>query len=149
MWEGSGHQRAHCRIYLLRAHPILPVILSKLFQLSLLYKRVPTGFGCSYIVPLPKSNDSISKAESCEYFRVIAICPIISKLFEYRFIEKYGEYLSTDNKQFGFKKGLDCNHAIYTVERVVDRFIKGEIQLICSLLISAKLSIRRITMPYS
>jgi len=27
----------------------------------------------------------------------IAICPIISKLFEYCFIEKYGEYLSTDN----------------------------------------------------
>jgi len=77
--------------HLLRAHPVLPVILSKLFQLSLLCKRVPTSFGYSYIVPLPKSNDSISKAKSCEDFMGLAICPIISKLFEYRFTEKYGE----------------------------------------------------------
>jgi len=36
-----------------------------------------------------------------------------------------GEFLSTDNKQFGFKKGLGCNHAIYTVRHIVERFIKG------------------------
>jgi len=42
----------------------------------------------------------------------MAIRPIISKLFEYCFIEKYGEYLSTDNKHSKFKKGLGCNHAI-------------------------------------
>ena len=49
--------------HLLRSHPILPVISSKLFQLILLHKLVPTGFGYSYIVPLPKSNACISKAE--------------------------------------------------------------------------------------
>jgi len=62
---------------------------------------------------------------TCEDFRGIAISPIISKLFEYCFIEKFGEFLSTDSKQFGFKKGMGCNHAIYTVRQVVDRFIKG------------------------
>jgi len=50
---------------------------------------------------------------------------IISKLFEYRFIEKFGEFLFTDSKQYGFFKGMGCNHAIYTVRQVVDRFIKG------------------------
>ena len=88
--------------HLLRSHPILPVILSKLFQLILLHKSVPTGFGYSYIVPLPKSHDCISKAMTCEDFRGIAISPIISKLFEYCLIEKFGEFLSTDSKQFGF-----------------------------------------------
>ena len=44
---------------------------------------------------------------------------------EYCFIEKFGEFFSTDNKQFGFKKGMGCNHAIYTVHQVVERFIKG------------------------
>ena len=39
--------------------------------------------------------------------------------------KKFGEFLSTDSKQFGFKKGMGCNHAIYTVRQVVDRFIKG------------------------
>ena len=101
------------------------ISLSKLFQLILLHKLVPTGFGYSYIVPLPKSNDCISKAMTCEDFRGIAISPIISKLFEYCFIEKFGEFLSTDSKQFGFKRGMGCNHAIFTVRQVVDRFIKG------------------------
>jgi len=111
--------------HLLRSHPILPVILSRLYQLILLHKLVPTGFGYSYIVPLPKSNDCISKSMTCEDFRGIAISPIISKLFEYCFIEKLGEFLSTDNKQFDFKKWMGCSHAIFTVRQVVDRFIKG------------------------
>jgi len=74
---------------------ILSVILSKLFQLILLRKLVPTGFGYSHIVPLPKSNDCISKVMTCEDFRGIAISPILSNLFEYCFIEKFGEFLST------------------------------------------------------
>ena len=120
--------------HLLRSHPILPVILSKLFQLILLHKFVPTGFGYSYLVPLPKSNDCISKAMTYENFRGIAISPIISKLFEYCFIDKFGEFLSTDKKQFGFKKGMSCNHAIYTVRQVVERFIKaGNTVNLCSI----------------
>jgi len=54
---------------------------------------------------------------TCEDFRGIAISPIISKLFEYCFIEKFGEFLSTDSKQFGVRKGMGCNHAIYTVRQ--------------------------------
>ena len=111
--------------HLTRAHPVLPVILSKLFRLILLCRRVPSGFGHSYIVPIPKSRDSVTKALTCEDFRGIAISPTISKLFEYCFIEKFGEYLSTDSKQFGFKKGVGCNHAIYTVRRIVERLING------------------------
>jgi len=110
---------------LFRAHPILSLILDKLFQLILKCKLVPTGFGYSYVVPLPKLNAGITKVVTCEDFRGIAISPVISRLFEYCFIEKFGEYLWTDNKQFGFKKGLGCNHAIYTVHQIVKRFTKG------------------------
>ena len=89
--------------HILRSHPILPVILSKLFQLILLHKLVPTCFGYSCIVPLPKSSDCISKTMKCEDFRGIAISPIISKLFEYCFIEKFDEFLSS-SKTIWFKK---------------------------------------------
>ena len=110
MRKSSKHKRAHCRTltsstsyeHLLRAHPILPVIFSKLFHLIILCRRVPAGFGCSYIVPLPKSKDSITKTMTCDDFRSIAISPVISTLFEYCFIEKFGEFLSTDSRQFGF-----------------------------------------------
>jgi len=83
--------------HLIRAHPILPVVLSKLFMLILLCKQVPAGFGHSYIVPLPKLKDCITKVMSCEDFRGIAISAIISKVFEYCFIEKFGKFI-TDNE---------------------------------------------------
>jgi len=37
----------------------------------------------------------------------------------------FGEFLSADDKQFGFKKGLSCNYAIYAARHIVERFIKG------------------------
>jgi len=111
--------------HLLQAHPLLQVILGKLFQLILLCKQVPAGFGHSYIVPVPKPKDCFTKALTCEDFRGIAISPIISKLFEYCLKEKFTEFLQTNNNQFGFKKGIGCNHAIYTVRNVVERFTKG------------------------
>ena len=36
--------------HLIKAHPILPVIISKLFRLIVLSRHIPTGFGYSYIV---------------------------------------------------------------------------------------------------
>jgi len=99
--------------------------MGKLFQLILLCKQVPAGFGHSYIVPVPKPKDCITKALTCEDFRGIAISPIILKLLEYYLKEKFTEFLQTNNNQFGFKKGIGCNHAIYTVRNVVERFTKG------------------------
>jgi len=73
----------------------IQVILGKLFQLILLCKQVPAGFGHSYIVPVPKPKDCITKALTCEDFRGIAISLIISKLFEYCLKEKFIEFLQT------------------------------------------------------
>lgn len=111
--------------HLIRAHPILPVILSKLFRLILLCRHVPAGFRYSYIVPIPKSSDSTTKSMTCEDFRGIAISPVVSKVFEYCLIEKCGEFLSTDHCQFGFKTGIGCNEAIFTVRKTVERYIKS------------------------
>ena len=33
---------------------------------------------------------------------------------------KFGKYLYTDENQFGFKKGVGCTHAIYTVHKIVE-----------------------------
>jgi len=116
---------------LIRAHPIFPVILSKIFKLILLCKQVPAGFGHSYIVPLPKLKGCITKVMSCEDFRYIAISVIISKVFEYCFIEKFSEFISTDNKQFGFKKGWVVA-MLYTLSAMLlSASLKEGIQLIC------------------
>jgi len=37
-------------------------------------------------------------------------------------LDSYGEYLWSSDLQFGFKKGIGCNHALYTVRSVVEHF---------------------------
>ena len=38
---------------------------------------------------------------------------------------KFQSVFATEDNQFGFKKNLSCNHAIYTVRNVVDRYVNG------------------------
>jgi len=45
--------------HLMFSHPILPVILSKLFRLILLTQYVRTGFKYSYLVPIPKPRNAL------------------------------------------------------------------------------------------
>jgi len=79
-------------------HPILSVILSKLFQLIMLTQHVHSGFKLSYIVPIPKVKDTLSTAIKCDNFRGIAINPILSKVFEHCILEQYHSFLySSDN----------------------------------------------------
>ena len=78
----------------------------------------------SYIVPLPKSKDYVSKPLSCEDFRGIAHS-VFAKVFEYCFLQKFGDYLYTDSKQFGFKKSIGCNHAISSVRCVIEQLTTG------------------------
>jgi len=84
-------------------------------------RHVHVWFGHSYIVPLPKSKDYVSKPLSCEDFRGIAISFVIAKVFEYCFLQKFGDYLYTDSKQFG----MGCNHAINTVRCVIEQLTKA------------------------
>ena len=42
---------------------------------------------------------------------------------EYCFLECFQSLLVTEKNQFGFKKGISCSHAIYTVREFVDRHV--------------------------
>jgi len=71
-------------------------------------RYIPRGFKCSYIVPIPKMKDFRARALTCDDFRGIAISPVLSKVFEYCFLERYQSFLTSSESQFGFKKGLGC-----------------------------------------
>jgi len=86
---------------------------------------VPIGFGLNYTVPIPKVKDCRSKALTCDEFRGIAISSIMSIIFEHCILDKLKFFLSTDDNQFGFKEGLGCSNAIYTVKNIVGHLIKG------------------------
>ena len=81
--------------------------------------------GESYTVPIPKLNDCRTKSLSVDDFRGIAISAVISKVFEYCILDRFQSFLSTVDNQFGFKKGLSCSHAIFTVRSLVERFNSG------------------------
>jgi len=53
-------------------------------------------------------------------FRGIAISPIISKVFEHCFLNKFQPLLASSENQFGFKKGCGCNNAIHTLRQVIE-----------------------------
>ena len=59
-------------------------------------------------------------------FRGISISPVISKLFEMAILDRFSVYLTTSDHQFGFKKNLNCRHAIYYVRNVVEKFVKND-----------------------
>ena len=82
----------------------------------------------SYIVPIPKIKDCRTKAMSCGDFRGIAICPLLSKVYEHCLLWQLQTFIKSEDNQFGFKKGVGCSHAIYTTRHIVDRWFPRALQ---------------------
>ena len=68
------------REHVKHAHPILLSLLTKLFNLMLLYQYVPSSFGCSIIIPILKPGKPSDRADS---YRGISLNSIFSKIFEH------------------------------------------------------------------
>jgi len=62
---------------------------------------------------------------TCYDFRGIAVSPIISNVFEYCILEQFDKFLTSCDVQFGFKKGLGCRNAIYTVHKIVENWLSS------------------------
>jgi len=115
------------------SHPIVVSILTKLFNLFLSFGHIPSSFGMSYTVPIPKINCH-TRAFTVNDFRGISISPVISKLFEMAVIDRFSDYFDTSDNQFGFKKHLGCREAIYTVRNVIETYISnGSTVNVCTL----------------
>jgi len=46
-------------------------------------------------------------------------------VFEVCILEVYGDYFTTSDLQYGFKKRVGCSHALYTVKAIVQHFTSG------------------------
>jgi hypothetical protein len=88
-------------------HQIIVIILSKMFNLFIELGNVPHGFGASYTVPIARYNCR-TRALSVDDFRGISISPVISELFELAILDRFGDFFTTSDHQFGFKKIIDC-----------------------------------------
>jgi len=99
--KAAGHDGLVCE-HITNAHPILVVIIKKLFNLMLQYEYVPDGFGIVIMIPILKASVN-NKSHSTDHYRGISINQIISKLFEMRLLSIFNTHLVSSKRKFGFK----------------------------------------------
>jgi len=99
------------------------VILVLLLNAMLIHGVVPSMFGVGIIIPLIKGHNMDSS--SSDNYRGITLSVHISKVLEMCILDIYGNYFVTSDLQFGFKKRVGCNHALYAVQSVVRHFTNG------------------------
>ena len=90
--------------HLLHVHPILTLILTKLFRAMALHSYVPEQFGRGIIIPLVKNK--CGDVTSSSNYRAITLIPVISKALESVLLRICDKYLDTDETQFVFKKRI-------------------------------------------
>jgi len=118
------------------SHPIIVILLKELFNCMMLNSVIPKAFGQGLTIPLVKDGN-VKTVMSVENFRGITVSPVISKLFEHLLLRLFSSYFVSNEAQFGFKKGLGCAHAIFSVKQIVDYYVRGGSTMnICTLDIS-------------
>jgi hypothetical protein len=85
------------------------------------HSYVPSEFGKGIIVPLVKNKTG--DLSSLSNYRAITLIPVISKLFESVLLRVTGDFLTTEETQFGFKKGVGCSNAIFAMRTTVDYYV--------------------------
>ena len=113
--------------HLFYCHSLLPCILAKLFNLMMDVGHIPRSFGLSYTVPVLKNSNSIyCKSVTVDDFRGISISPVLSKVFEHCILDRFGDFFTSCDNQFGFKKRHSCTHAIYSLKAVIDYYVSHD-----------------------
>ena len=121
--------------HIICSHPVVFVHLKLLFSMLLSHGLVPDSFGHGIIIPLIKNVDG-NKTVSDNYHG-ITLSPVISNLFEAVLTNMFSQCLSTDNLQFGFKNNSSYSHAVFTLRKVIDHYVKtGSTVTLCAFDIS-------------
>ena len=88
--------------------------------------HIPSGFGYSYTVPIPKQKANVySKALNVDDFRGISISPVISKVFEHCILARFSKYFVCSDNQFSYKHKIGCSTVLHTVRCVVDHYVNS------------------------
>jgi hypothetical protein len=117
--KAAGHDDLVAE-HIINAHPAVIVHLKLLFSMMMTHSHVPEPFGSGIIIPIIK--DKRGDVTSVDNYRPITLSPVISKIFESALLDKYSHYMKSDDLQFGFKKGLGCTNAIFSLRKVVEYF---------------------------
>ena len=117
--SAPGHDNIYIE-HLRFAHPSVISILKDLFNLFLFLGEVPSDFYKGLVTPIPKFK-SHKVNVNAEDFRGITLNVICSKVFEHCLLPHL-DCLLTSERQFGFKKGLSCNHIFNLIRNTINHF---------------------------
>ena len=102
--------------------PELLCYLHLLFNALISHSYLPHEFLCGSIAPVIKDTNGDTSASS--NYRAITLGPIFSQVFEYALFNKFGDYLHSDDLQFGFKSSHSASHAIFALRSCIEYYTK-------------------------
>jgi hypothetical protein len=100
------------------------LFIKSLFKLIFIARSVPDDFARGITIPILKDRCKTVNLTHDD-FRGITINPVLSKIFECCLLSQITNYLCTDRRQFGFKKGTGCSDAINMVKLTTDYFVSS------------------------
>ena len=122
--------------HILYGCPELLYYLHLLFNGLLSHGYVPFEFLRGTICPIIK--DSSGDCSDPNNYRGITLSPCLAQLLEYCLLGKFDSFLTCDDLQFGFKRGLSTSHAIFALKSCVDYYSKYHTNVFVTLLDCSK-----------
>ncbi len=114
------------------SHGIITVVLCNLFNSCLAHGYMPDGIMEVVLAPILKKKTL--DPTIIKHYRPIALATAISKVFELLILQKYEKNLFTQPGQFGYKKGVGTETAIFTLRQIAHHYLrKGTPVYVCYL----------------
>ena len=104
--------------HLIHSHYYAFVMITFLCNLMIISGYVSSEFGCGLTYPIPKIPTYKNLLTTSD-FRGITLSPIVSKIIEKGILENVESYFHTSDSQYGFKRKLNCSHALSSVRTTV------------------------------
>jgi len=83
---------------------------------------------------VPLLKDRHGDSGKLDNYKGITISSVISQVFELCVCSKSGEFLTSHVLQFGYKKNISCQNAVFTMQQTVNYFTqRGSTVFISSL----------------
>ncbi len=98
-------------------------LLTLLFRSMISHGHVPSILMTVVIVPIVKKVGLNSGLSS--NYRPIAIASVLSKILELIIMKYTSKYLGTTDNQFGFKRGVGTEIAIYGVKQIAHHYLRN------------------------
>lgn len=97
--------------------------LCDLINAMISHSFIPDSVMRVVIIPILKKK-GLDPRKSAHY-RPIALASVISKIVELVLLQRFGDNLATSDNQFGYKRGIGTELAIYTVKQISHHYMRN------------------------